>query len=281
MLIVDEAHCLTEKSGLFNNYGENQIKEIIRSAKLSIFFIDEQQRVHFNDIGTKENIKYFAEMYNANILNMTLKSQFRCSGSNDYLNFVDYLLQINNDYSGEMVDYNINVIESPTKLMNTIEELNTTENARILAGYCWNWNKKEANNPDYHDIVIDDYEMSWNLGQAQTFAIDDSVNEAGCIHSVQGLEFDYVGVIIGNDLKYENGVVVADFLNHASTDPSLRGLKKLLKKEPEKANVIATQLIKNAYRVLLTRGIKGCFIYCEDKNLQSYFKQKIEDFVKH
>ena len=84
-----------------------------------------------------------------------------------------------------------------------------------------------------------------------------------------------------NDLKYENGVVVADFLNHASTDPSLRGLKKLLKKEPEKANVIATQLIKNAYRVLLTRGIKGCFIYCEDKNLQSYFKQKIEDFVKH
>ena len=281
VLIVDEAHCLTEKSGLFNNYGENQIKEIIRSAKLSIFFIDEQQRVHFNDIGTKENIKYFAEMYNANILNMTLKSQFRCSGSNDYLNFVDYLLQINNEYSGEMVDYNINVIESPTKLMNTIKELNTTENARILAGYCWNWNKKEANNPDYHDIVIDDYAMSWNLGQAQTFAIDDSVNEAGCIHSVQGLEFDYVGVIIGNDLKYENGVVVADFLNHAATDPSLRGLKKLLKKEPEKANVIATQLIKNAYRVLLTRGIKGCFIYCEDKNLQSYFKQKIEDFVKH
>lgn len=281
VLIVDEAHCLTEKSGLFNNYGENQIKEIIQSAKLSIFFIDEQQRVHFNDIGTNENIKYFAEMYNANILNMTLKSQFRCSGSNDYLNFVDYLLQINNEYNGEMINYNINVIENPTKLMNIMKELNTRENARILAGYCWNWNKKEANNPDYHDIVIDDYEMSWNLGQAQTFAIDNSINEAGCIHSVQGLEFDYVGVIIGNDLKYENGIVVADFLNHASTDPSLRGLKKLLKKEPEKANAIATQLIKNAYRVLLTRGIKGCFICCEDKNLQSYFKQQIEKFVKN
>ena len=281
VLIVDEAHCLTEKSGLFNNYGENQIMEIIKSAKLSIFFIDEQQRVHFNDIGTNENIKHFAKMYNAKVISMTLKSQFRCSGSNDYLNFVNHLLQINNEYNGEMINYNINVIENPTRLMNIIKELNTKENARILAGYCWDWNKKEVNNPDYHDIVIGDYEMSWNLGQAQTFAIDNSINEAGCIHSVQGLEFDYVGVIIGNDLKYKNGVVVADFLNHASTDPSLRGLKKLMKKEPEKANAIATQLIKNAYRVLLTRGIKGCFIYCVDKNLQSYFKQEIEKFVKN
>lgn len=280
VLLVDEAHCLTEKSGLFNNYGENQINEIIKSAKLSVFFIDEQQRVHFNDIGTKENIKYFAKRNDAKILNMTLKSQFRCNGSDDYLNFVDYLLQINNEYNGELINYNINVIESPIKVVNIIKELNDGEKARVLAGYCWNWNKKEANNPDYHDIVIDNFEMSWNLGQAQTFAIDDSVNEAGCIHSTQGLEFDYVGVIIGDDLKYEDGNVVADFSRHASTDPSLRGLKKLMKKDPEKANLIATELIKNAYRVLLTRGIKGCFVYCEDNNLQSYFKQKVKKYVK-
>lgn len=117
--------------------------------------------------------------------------------------------------------------------------------------------------------------MSWNLGQGQTFAIDDSINEAGCIHSVQGLEFDYIGVIIGNDLKYKNGKVIGDFLNHGSADPSFKGIKKLYKKDYDKADEIANVLIKNAYRVLLTRGTKGCYIYCDDEPLRKHFKDEI------
>lgn len=280
VLLVDEAHCLTEKSGLFNNYGENQIKEIINSSKTSVFFIDENQRVHFNDIGTIENIKKFSQDLNSKVHILNLESQFRCNNSNDYINFVDYLLGINDLYNGANINYDLKIIDSPQELVRLIKEKNKTDLSRVVAGYCWNWNKKEINNPDFHDIVIKDFEMSWNLGQGQTFAIDDSINEAGCIHSVQGLEFDYVGVIIGSDLKYRDGKVVSDFSGHGSADPSFKGIKKLYKQNYKKADNIADTLIKNAYRVLLTRGIKGCYIYCDDEPLREHLKNEIIKVIK-
>ena len=153
--------------------------------------------------------------------------------------------------------------------------------SRILAGYCWNWNKKEIDNTNYHDIKIDSFEMSWNLGAKQTYAIDDSINEVGCVHSVQGLEFDYVGVIIGKDMFFKDGRVHTDFHNHASTDPSFKGIKKLEKEDKAYANKIADELIKNAYRVLLTRGTKGCYIYCEDQNLNNFYKNIINNIRKY
>ena len=91
--------------------------------------------------------------------------------------------------------------------------------------------------------------MSWNLGMGQTFAIDESINEAGCIHSVQGLEFDYVGVIIGDDMRYENNHIVTDYTKRASTDFSLKGLGKIIKEEgKETAYKVADSIIKNTYK---------------------------------
>ena len=118
--------------------------------------------------------------------------------------------------------------------------------------------------------------MSWNLGNSSTWAIDpESINEAGCIHTCQGLEFDYVGVIIGDDLRYEDDHIVTDYTKRAKTDQSLRGLNKIIKEEGiEKANKIAGSIIKNTYRTLMTRGMKGCYVYCVDKNLQEYLKKK-------
>ena len=139
-----------------------------------------------------------------------------------------------------------------------------------------NWNKKEMNNTDYHDIKINEFEISWNLGQNQTFAIDDSINEAGCIHSVQGLEFDYVGVIIGMDMKYRNNHVITDYESHGSADPSFKGIKKMLKYSESEARKTADKLIKNAYRVLLTRGAKGCYVYCQDEEYRKYIKNIIK-----
>ena len=275
VLIVDEAHCLTEKSGLFNNYGENQIKEIINSSKCSIFFIDENQKVHLNDIGTKKEIKKWANNLNANVIEFYLESQFRCNGSDNYLKFVDYLLGLKDNYKGK-INYDINICKNPQELEKIIKNKNINFNSRIIAGYCWNWDKNEINNTDYHDIKIDDYGISWNLGSKQTFAIDNSINEAGCIHSVQGLKFDYVGVIIGKDLYYEDGRIRTNFHNHASSDPSFKGIKKIYKEDKEGANQISDIIIKNTYRVLLTRGTKGCYVYCVDKNLNQYFKEQIE-----
>ena len=279
VLIVDEAHCLTEKSGLFNNYGVNQIKEIINSSNCSIFFIDENQKVHLNDIGTKKEIKKWASDLGANVIEFYLESQFRCSGSDNYLKFIDYLLGLNDNYNGK-INYDINICESPHELEKIIKNKNINSNSRIIAGYCWNWDKKEIDNTNYHDIKIDDYGISWNLGSKQTFAIDNSINEAGCVHSVQGLEFDYVGVIIGKDLYYEDGKIRTNFQNHASSDPSFKGIKKIYKEDKERANQISDVIIKNTYRVLLTRGIKGCYVYCVDPSLNQYLKEQIRLYKK-
>lgn len=118
--------------------------------------------------------------------------------------------------------------------------------------------------------------MSRNLENSTTWAIDkNSVNEIGCIHTAQGLEFDYAGVIIGNDLRYENDKVITDVKERAKTDQSIKGINKLSKENPEQANKIADEIIKNTDRTLMTRGQKGCYIYCTDKKLSDYLKKRL------
>jgi DUF2075 family protein len=148
----------------------------------------------------------------------------------------------------------------------------------MVAGYCWNWISEGKDNTDIHDIVIPEYnfEMSWNLGNSSTWAIDkNSINEIGCIHTCQGLEFDYVGVIIGKDLRFENGKIITDFTQRARTDNSLKGIKSIYKKNPAQALQIADEIIKNTYKTLMTRGMKGCYVYCCDKALADYLRQRI------
>lgn len=144
----------------------------------------------------------------------------------------------------------------------------------LVVGYCWDWIKNGKNHSNVYDITISEYnfKMSWNLGNSQTWAIDsNSINDAGCIHTCQGLEFDYIGVIIGDDMRYENDHIVTDYSKRAKTDQSLKGLNKIIKeKEKEEANRIADLIIKNTYRTLMTRGMKGCYVYCTNINLKRY-----------
>ncbi len=275
-LLIDEAHRLNEKSGIFGNYGENQIKELIDATKCAVFFIDENQRVTTKDIGAVADIEWWAKKLGAEITNMELVSQFRCDGSEGYLAWLDNTLRIREtaNYHLDDIDFDFRVIDSPQELRSLIESRNTNGRvARMVAGYCWDWNKAEQNNTDYHDIVIDDFSMSWNLGNS-TFAMDPgSINEIGCIHTTQGLEFDYIGVIIGNDLRYEDGELITDFFSRAKTDQSISGLKGMYKDNPSRANKLGEVIIKNTYRTLMTRGMKGCYIYCTDPGLQKYFKE--------
>ncbi|PRS04910.1 ATP-binding protein [Bacillus atrophaeus] len=282
VLIVDEAHRLNEKSGLFNNLGENQIKEIINASKLSVFFIDERQRVTLKDIGSIDTIHKFSKELGAKITNMKLDSQFRCNGSDGYISWLDDVLQIretaNSNYIG--TNYDFRIYKNPNELRKEIEKLNKVNNkSRIVAGYCWNWVKEGKAKTEFHDIEIPEYQfgMSWNLNNSDTWAIDeDSVNEIGCIHTCQGLEFDYVGVIIGDDLVCRDGVILTDHSKRAKTDTSLRGLKKMLKQNSDEAEKLADEIIRNTYRTLMTRGQKGCFIYCIDKELENYFLKRLK-----
>lgn len=279
-VLVDEAHRLNAKSGMFQNLGENQIKEIIHAAKCSVFFIDESQRVTLSDIGSVAEIEKWAAEEKSEVYKMELVSQFRCNGSDGYLAWLDDVLEIRPTANYEMddIDYDIKVCDTPSEVYHIILEKNKAPNhARLLAGYCWNWIKEGKNDTNIHDIKIGDFEMSWNLGSSLTYAIDDtSVNEVGCIHTSQGLEFDYVGVIIGNDLRYQDGKVITDFTKRARTDQSLKGIKKMYKEDPIKAEQVADEIIKNTYRTLMTRGMKGCYIYCEDKALRDYLKERIQ-----
>ena len=279
-VLVDEAHRLNAKSGMFRNQGENQVKELICAAKCSVFFIDESQRVTIDDIGSVDEIKKWAKVEGSAVTEMELLSQFRCNGSNGYLAWIDDLLEIREtaNFSLDGLDYDFHVCSTPEELQRRIVKKNNENNttARILAGYCWNWPKEERKNSDYHDIVIGDFGISWNLDSGKVFAIDSgSINEAGCIHTTQGLEFDYVGVIIGDDMRYENGHIVTDFTKRASTDQSLKGIKKLYREDPEEAIARADEIIKNTYRTLMTRGMKGCYIYCTDKALSNYIRMRL------
>ena len=280
-LLVDEAHRLNEKSGMFHNMGENQIKEIIHAAGCSVFFIDESQRVTMDDIGSIDEIRKWATIEGSEITEMELKSQFRCNGSNGYLAWVDDLLEIREtaNFNLDGLDYEVQLCDTPIEVRRIIYEKNILSHnrARILAGYCWDWPKENRRNTNYHDIRIGDFEISWNLDDGQAFAIgEDSVNEAGCIHTTQGLEFDYVGVIIGDDIRYENGHVITDFTKRARTDQSLKGIKKLYRENPDEALKRADEIIKNTYRTLMTRGMKGCYIYCTDPGMREYIRKRLK-----
>lgn len=279
-LIVDEAHRLEERSQYTKKTGnENQIKEIINASKCSVFFIDESQRVTMSDIGSVDEIKKWAKVESSEITQLKLLSQFRCNGSDGYLAWVDNTLEIQPtaNYNLEDIDYDIRVLDSPLEVRELIIEKNKINHrSRMLAGYCWDWIRDGKNNSKVHDIKIGDFEMSWNLGNS-IFALDEtSIDEIGCIHTSQGLEFDYVGLIIGDDMRYENHHIVTDVSKRAKTDQSMKGIKKLDKQDHCKAEEKADEIIKNTYRTLMTRGMKGCYIYCTDQNLRNYLKQKIQ-----
>lgn len=278
-LLVDEAHRLNEKSGLFHNQGENQIKEIIHASCCSVFFIDESQRVTMDDIGSVDEIKKWAMAENSEVTEMELYSQFRCNGSNGYLAWLDDLLEIREtaNYSFDGLDYDFRICTSPGEVFEFVREKNAeTNKARLLAGYCWEWPKSTRTDTNYHDIQIGDFGISWNLDDGQAYATNvASVNEAGCIHTAQGLEFDYVGVIIGDDLRYENGRIVTDSTRRAKSDQSIKGIKKLYRENPDLANARADEIIKNTYRTLMTRGMKGCCVYCTDKGMSEYIKKRL------
>lgn len=122
------------------------------------------------------------------------------------------------------------------------------------------------------------FKAQWNFSKTKTWAIDeDSVNQIGCIHTSQGLEFSYAGIIIGDDLRYEHGKVITDFSKRAKSDKSLEGLKTDCRKGNPEALKIADTLIRNTYRTLLSRAMKGCFVYCTDKALASYLKKRIKE----
>ena len=271
-LIVDEAHRLVKK--MYGDWtGENQVKECINAAKLTIFLLDEDQAVTKSDIGSVAEIdKWCKELGSRMIMNPDTKlvSQFRCNGSDAYIQFIDGILQRNEEHVAPNLpelNYDFQVFDNAVDMREALRVKNAVNNkARMVAGYCYDWNVKNRRG-DIDISLPGGFQAKWNLANDKIWAINPkSFEEVGCIHTAQGLEFDYVGVLIGKDLYFDNpsGRVLTNKLAISSDDRS-SGIRSSSDQD-------ARRLILNTYKTLLTRGQKGCYVYCEDDTLREYFK---------
>jgi DUF2075 family protein len=277
-LVVDEAHRLKNK-GAFMYRGQNQVADIIHAAKTSIFFIDDSQAVRPEDIGSIKEIKRIAEEMDVGVEYLRLDAQFRCSGAEGYINWLDDAFQLKEtgNYDGwDKKSFDFKIFDSPNEMREAINKKAKAGNvSRILAGYAWKWTSEKNGNrdADINDIEIPEFNFSmpWNSRKVgTTWAIDDEgIGQIGCIHTSQGLEFDYVGVIVGDDIGYDFSR--NEFYSDHTKYHDKTG-KKGLKDSPKELN----QLIRNIYKVLMTRGMKGCYVYFTDKNVEKYFKQRLE-----
>jgi hypothetical protein len=281
VLIVDEAHRLNEKSGLYRNQGEHQVKELMQAARCSIFFVDDDQVVTVDDVGHSQALQQWAQRLGAEVTELSLASQFRCSGSDGYLAWLDDVLDIRSTANPvlDTAEYDLRVVDSPAELHRLIEQKNGKNNrSRVVAGYCWTWPSKK--DPEAWDIEMPEfgYRRRWNLSKDGSLWImaPNSVAEVGCIHTCQGLELDYVGVIIGQDLRCEAERIVTDVSQRARSDQSVKGLKSRAKTAPLEARELADRIIKNTYRTLMTRGMKGCFVYCTDPALATHLRSRLK-----
>ena len=265
-LVVDEAHRLNEKSGLYGNLGQNQIMELIRSTRCTVFFADDDQIVTLSDIGRAGELERWAHAAGAEVTRLELASQFRCAGSDGYIAWLDNFLGIresaNTDFDRGSFDFRI--VDSPVELHNLIREKNKLNNkARVVAGYCWDWNSRK--DPDAWDIEIPEYgyKAQWNLDKDGSLWIiaPDSVEQVGCIHTCQGLELDYVGVIIGPDLRWVDGKPTVFPESRSRMDRSVRGYKTLMKEDPGITRERLELIVRNTYKTLMSRGMKGCYVY--------------------
>ena len=279
-LVVDEAHRLNEKGGLYKNRGDNQVRELIRSARCTIFFVDDDQRVTLLDIGHTEELRSRAQEFDADITELELTSQFRCNGSEGYLPWLDSTLAVRQTVSPSLdtSEFDFRVFDSPADLHAIVELKNrANDRSRVVAGYCWKWPSKKK--PQDWDIDLQEfaYKRRWNLNKDGSLWIvtPGSIDQVGCIHTCQGLELDYVGVIIGPDLAFRNGHIETDATKRASSDQSVRGLKKMLKADPERAKALGDAIVKNTYRTLMTRGMKGCYVYCTDAPLAAFLRSRL------
>lgn len=284
VLIVDEAHRL--KSGKVYQYaGSNMVTDTIRAAKTTVFFVDETQQVTWNDCGSVAEITREAATLGVVVEELPqLEAQFRCNGSTGYLNWIDDVLQIrstgNFDRWGDG-QYDFQVFDDAAEMYAVLRTKNTQNRARLIAGYAWDWPRAgRARGTTERHVVAGELRLPWNYDGENWATSEDGITQVGCVHTSQGVEFDWVGILIGKDLVYRDGAIRGMPEDRARTDKSLYGYKRDLTAAKGDAvaqarvHARAQAIIKNTYKVLLTRGQRGCLVWCEDAELRAYLRAR-------
>lgn len=291
VLLIDEAHRIGRTSNsqytpAAKRTNLSQIDTIIRATKVCVFFIDEKQAIRGAEIGSTKLIREAAAKFGAKVEECTLTSQFRCNGSDNYMDWIEQVLYNRPVTSKfDMTDFNLQILNSPQEMYNRIveEDNKPGQTARIMAGFCWKWSDKLDENGDLiKDVEIGDFKMPWethrNLTKAPKGYVKwfewayrpEGIKQVGCIYTAQGFEFDYAGVIIGPDLIYNPESHKIETVKSATRDP-------MLKNAPTEATMTYDDYVRNIYRVLMSRGMKGCYLYICDDNLRNYMKQLLAE----
>jgi DUF2075 family protein len=286
VLICDEAHRIRETSNSRFTSKERrsnypQIVEILKASKVSVFFIDDDQIVRPNEIGSIQYIKDHAESNNCRIFEFELEAQFRCNGSDAFINWINNTLGIQktaNILWDSQDEFEFKIFDSPHALEQAIrEKVKQNNTGRMTAGFCWKWSAPNNDGTLVDDVIIGDYKRPWNANpEANKLALGipksslwayepNGIEQIGCIYTAQGFEFDYAGVIFGKDLTY-------DFDRSSWTGHQEHSYDSVVKRSKDKF----VELVKNTYRVLLSRGMKGCYVYFEDKDSERFFRSRME-----
>ncbi|RYY29769.1 MAG: DUF2075 domain-containing protein [Chitinophagaceae bacterium] len=283
VLLMDEAHRIREKTvrRMKKSTGKLQIHELLSAAKVSVFFVDDYQVVRKGEIGSSAFIKDQCEKMGCKVYEYELEAQFRCGGSDGYTNWIDNTLNIrrtanalwNNDDNFEFKIFpNVESLDAAIR-----EKQSAGLTARMTAGFCWEWsNELQPDGSLINDVKVGDYHRPWNaredlngmkkgIPKSQFWAYDQNgVDQIGCVYTAQGFEFDYAGVIFGTDLIYNPNTHSWEGKPENSFDTQVKSSPNFL------------DLAKNTYRVLLTRGMKGCYVYFMDKETERFFQSRIE-----
>lgn len=281
VLLMDESHRIREKTGYpFKATGRLQVEDLLRAARISVFFIDDYQAVRKGEIGSSSFIRMQAEQMGCTVYEYNLESQFRNGGSEKYSEWIDHTLHIRQTATTEWRHedaFEFRIMDSPHALEQAIrDKVAEGYTGRVMAGFCWPWTKQADADGELHkDVVVGDYIRPWNadektkgmrrgIPKSQYWAYDEAgIDQVGCVYTAQGFEFDYAGVIFGNDLKYNPDTGEWEGFPENSHDGQVKGSENFV------------QLVKNTYRVLLGRGMKACYVYFMDKETERYFRSRM------
>lgn len=290
VLLVDEAHRLPQYKniswmGSYKQtteaiYGEGadpndytSLDWILNRSKYSILVYDSAQTVKGSDITEEQYLRAF-NREQVSVSNHWLFSQMRCKGGQEY---IDYLSRIFKCEEGlvrnEIVNYDFRLFEHIQDMIQAIKRKDKEIGlCRSVAGYSWEWVSKGCNSLEevkrrgLEDITIEGYKYIWNMSNMEWILRPSSIDEIGCIHTTQGYDLNYVGVIFGEEIDYDKdkNQIIIDPSKHFDSNVQRGADAEELKK-----------YLINSYKVMMSRGIKGCYVYACNPSLREYLSRFI------
>lgn len=293
VVVCDEAHRLRKSTTghMGKVYSPNpQIHDIIDSSKVSVFLLDDKQSVRANEVGSVGDIRSYAQTKGVSVHHYELDTQFRCAGSESYIRWVDFFLGLSdsrttswkrlNEYEALAFD-DVGLMEDALR-----QKLSGGDTARLVAGFCWPWSDPLTDRVLVPDVVVGNWQRPWNKKPRDMWKLKRSAEppeshpytiwatqpegfeQVGCIYSAQGFEFDYVGVIFGADLRWDNRI--GDWQPNLSANCD-RGFKHGISRDRQ----AQLEKLKNVYRVLCTRGMKGTYFCFVDPATRKHFEASL------